>query len=882
MTFHLLAAKFHTPPRRGDLVARPRLLERLQGGLEEGRKLTLISAPAGYGKTTLAVEWIADLRAADRAQTPAISWLSLDEADNDLGRFLRYFTTAMQRAGVPVAETALSLLDLPQLPPLRALLDELLNCLSALSSPLLLVLDDYQTVSAAAIHEAVAYLLDHQPAGVHLVLSTRQDPPLPLARLRARGQIIELRAQELRFTPAEALQFFDRALRFDLAQEAALALEERTEGWAVGLQLAGLALQATADPDRFIQSFRGSHRYVLDYLAEEVIAQQDDEVRAFLAQTSILDQFNADLSSALTGQPEAQALIERLEKANLFIAPLDDQRVWYRYHRLFRDYLATLLDKQEERALQKKASAWHEAHGMPIEAMRYALASGDPEFIADATERVVNQNAIWSGGNIALLTSWLNALPAQTLQARPRLALNASRIFYLASRFDLAEKHLAQAEETLKTLPPTPEVGQALALVALYHGSIACVYGDFPRALAQTTYAQERLPQDNHLAHARACFNLGQAQEAADQLDHAVASYLRSSDEAQAAGVRFLAIQARCTAAQVQIQQGQLPLAAQTCRAAMQLAGDQPIPPLGLAHIVLGSIDLERNEIDAAETRLHEGLALSRQGGLLDNVVLGLKTLARLRVCLDDTAGALALAGEAQAITRAFGIPLMTARAAAFLARVQVAAGESSQAVPWATGYLASRGHAAATYEELTLARVLLASRQLDALPALLHPLLKRAAEAGRCYASIEATLLLSLYHLAKGEQPAAENWLRRSLALAAPRGFLRLFLDEQGPLTDLLPSVSATAPEFVARLLDAGAAKRAAGALANARLPEPLSGQELRVLELIIAGRSNQEIAAELVISVGTAKWHVHNILQKLGVRNRPQAIARAREIGF
>jgi len=825
MTFRLLDTKFHIPPRREELVARPRLTAELQRGATQGHKLILVSAPAGYGKTTVVAGWLAELEAAGAGERPAVAWLSLDEADDEPGRFLRYFLAALQRAGAPVDEATLSLLALPQRPPLPTLLDGLLNGLPAM----IIVLDDYQTIASATIHEALAYFVDHQPAGTCLALITRQDPPLPLSRLRARGQMTELRARDLRFTPDEAAQFFKQTTRLEPASEAARTLEERTEGWAAGLQLAGLALRNAPDPERFIRGFRGSHRYVFDYLAEEVIAQQDEAVRAFLARTAVLDRFNASLGQAvagysvgqLDGQPDTQAMIERLERANLFVIPLDDERVWYRYHHLFRDYLATLLDAPERAALYRKAATWHEAHGTAAEAVGYALAGGDAAFAADVVERATGGSAVWSGGNVALLTSWLEALPAETLRSRPQLLLSASRVYYLASRFDLAERRLGEAEEALAGLAATPEAAQLSALAALYRGSLAAVYGDFQQAAEQTRLALAGLPEESRLARARAGFNLGQAYEAADQPDAAVEHYLRASDEARAAGVEFLAIQARCAAAQTLIRRGDLDRAEALCRQAIEPAGDERIPPLGLAGIVLGAIALERGDLRAAEALLQDGVALSRQGGLLDNVVTGLALQARLRAALGDGPGAVAAARDGLAITRAFGVPAMTARAAAALARAQLAAGETAAAQQWAASYRAGRDAAATDYEDLTLAQVLLAMNQPEAVPALARPALERATAAGWQDVRTEALRLLDL-------------------------------------------------------------AQRPRDIPANARLPEPLSEQELRVLGLIMAGNSNREIAAELVISVGTAKWHVHNILQKLGASNRPQAIARARELGF
>lgn len=877
MNIRLLATKFHIPPWRDAGVSRPRLLERLTTGLHENRKLALVSAPAGYGKTTLVTDWFHSM-----AGKLWVAWLSLNEADNDPEQFMCYWLAAFQQADESISGKIQTLLDLPHFPLFNVIMDELLNELAELQTPVALTLDDYHVITNPQIHKALEYFLDHLPAQVHLIIITRQDPPLPLARMRARGQMTEIRARDLRFSPDEARQFFVGSMKLDLSDEAANALEERTEGWVVGLQLAGLALQNLTDPQRFIQTFRGSHRYVLDYLAEEVIRQQGEEIRAFLTQTSILDRFNADACCALTGRADAQAVIAHLEQVNLFIVPLDDERIWYRYHHLFSDYLSTLLTKHEQSELYKKASAWHEANDLMIEAVQYAIASGDTDFSADVIERAVKKDSTWSGGNVNLLSGWLDALPPQALQSRPLLSLNASQILYLSGRFELAEKLIAQTEQSLVLLPETPEVEQMLALAALYRGSIASVRGDVQQAIEQITFAQSHLARENHLAHARAFFSLGLAYEVADQTKRAAQNYLQASDEAKFAGVLFLAVHARCAAAQVQIKQGCLNVAEQTCQTAVQLAEGAHIAPLGLAWSILGGIALERNDLASAERLLQEGIALSRQGGLMDDVILGLSFLARLHAVQGNPASALAANQEANSIIQAYGVPRMSLLASAYLARLQLYLGQKQAAAQWAAEYRAIRSTSLHEYEDLTLARILLATGELDTLPSILHPLLEKANEAGRMQTCIEAMILLGLFHHAKKDTLSALDWLGKSLRLAAPEGYARIFLDEGKPLFNLLAKVRSSSPEFVDFLLGMSQIERGLSSALHEQLPDPLSKQELRVLKLIVAGNSNQEIAAELFISVGTAKWHVHNVYQKLGVSSRPQAIARARELGI
>ncbi|MCG2786829.1 MAG: LuxR C-terminal-related transcriptional regulator [Anaerolineae bacterium] len=877
----LLATKFHIPSRRAGLVMRPRLLEHLQCGLDENRKLTLISAPAGYGKTTLVAEWIANLQSKTSNLKLPISWLSLDEADNDSVRFFRYFLAAFQQIDSLLGVNSQSLLELPQLPQVNAILDDLLNDLAALDAPLVLVLDDYHVLTNPEIHAALEYFLDHQPAQVHLVFTTRADPPLPLARLRARGQMTELRARDLRFTTEEARQFFG-LVNLTLAENTLRALDERTEGWAAGLQLAALALQHQPDPAAFIETFRGSHRYVLDYLAGEVIHQQDEEIRVFLTQTSPLDRFNAELCSALTGRDDSQAIITWLEQSNLFIIPLDDERRWYRYHHLFADYLRSLLSKSEQTYLCQKAAAWHEANDLTAEAVRYALACSDREFAAQVIENALGKNSTWSDGNLLQLVSWLEALPAEVFRSRPRLGLHAARAFYVQGRFDQAEAHLTQAEQILQAVPATPNTEQLLALATLNRGAIAAVRGEFQKVIALVPDAQARIPHENHLAHARAFFSLGLAYEIAGQTARAVENYLQSTAEARAADVLFLAVHGLCSAAQVQIQQGCLRLAENSCREAIQLTGGARIPPLGLAWDILGAIAVERNDLLSAEKYLQDGIVLSGQGGLRDDLIVGLASLGRLHAYQGNLAGMQAVMAEALSIIRSVDIPRSEQLAYAHIARYQHFLGQREAAAQWASEYQSRRAELPDEFEELTLARILLSSGELEPIAGILYPIFEKSTATGRMQTALEAMLLIGLYHRARGESAAALEWLKKSLELAAPEGYLRMFLDEGPALLELLPKIRQAAPGLVDVLLNGKPAEVESRSTPLDRLPDPLSEQEIRVLKLIVAGKSNAEIAAELVISVGTAKWHVHNILQKLGTKNRPQAIARARELGI
>lgn len=882
----LLKTKLHIPPPRPDTVPRSRLIQHLNERLQ--RKITLMIAPAGYGKTSLAAEWIHTLQAEDNFKN-RITWLYLEEADSEPIRFLSYVSAALQQVAPEIGGSALGLFEMAQTPPITAVLNNLLNDLSGLDDPLMLVLDDYHVISHPEIHEALRYLVDHQPHQPHLVITSREDPPLPLSRLRARGEMAEIRMTDLRFSLDEATQFYAQAMKLDLESEEISALEARTEGWIAGLQLAGFVLKNLPDHQAFIDTFSGSHRYVLDYLTDEVLHSQDEAVRQFLVQTAVLKQFNAELCQSVTGTPHSQAILEQLEQTNLFIVPLDHERVWYRYHHLFADSLLTELSKAEASELTKKAAVWHQANDMIFEAVTYALDSGDHDVMAEMIDLALQQETIWSSGNLVLYSSWLEKLPDHVFTNRPQLSLNAAFVLYLNGRFDDALARIALAETHLDAQPTSPEVENLLALAALYRGSIAAVHGEVDEAIELITFAQSRLPHADNMAHARAHFSLGVAYELSGQADEAAKNFLLASDKAHTAGVLHLAVNGRCSAAQILIAQGRLHLAEQACRTAIDLAADRRFPPLGLALSILGGIALERNDLTAAEQYLNEGLALSRQGMLLDHVVAGMAFYVHLTACQGNITAFQHAFTEVNTIIEQFGVERFSLVAAAYKARMHLFWADTQAVAQWATAYQANRPDASFEYAELTLVRYLLMSGDIESVPSILQPLLDTAQREGRHRASMEIKLLFARYYQDTGDIPTALKWLSETLEIAAPEGFIRIFLDEP-PVLELLPQVHESAPDLVAAILDQQKSPDAVERLvlsqvekpAQAQLAEPLTEQELNILALIVDGKTNQQIADELVITLGTAKWHVHNILQKLSVNNRTQATIRAQELGL
>ncbi len=878
MDIPLIATKFHIPFWNESNILRPRLLDLLDIGLKENRKLSLISSPAGYGKTSLIASWLRYL-ADDKYQT---LWLSLDDSDNDQTRFMYYLLAGFSRLGGDLADRIQTVLNLAQLPPSQIILSELINELSKSTKTTILILDDYHLIINSQIHEILENLIEHQPSQLHLVLVTRQDPPLQLGRLRAHREMTEIRARELRFAKDEAHQFFINTMKIELSDEITQAVEERTEGWIAGLQLAGLAFQNIKDPFRFIESFRGSHQYVLDYLAEEVISQQSDDVKKFLTTTCILERFSSDVCNYLTDRCDSQQIISYLDKSNLFVIPLDDERSWFRFHPLFTDYLRILVEKNDYFNINKKAAEWFAKNNLMEEAVRYALASQDLEFAGEIVEKALLYDATWSAGDITRLSAWLDALPIHILKNRPHLSIHASRVFYLAGRFDRAEKCIADAEQAAQLNPDISSSQEILALAALYRGAIASVRGELAKAFEQTNSALEQLPPENHLAHARGYFSLGLAYELSGKLDLAAEHYHKSSSRAITAGVLFLSVHALCSESQVYLAQGKLTKAAEICRIAIDLAGENRIPPTGLARIILGSIELEGNNIQAGESYLTDGISLARKGGLVDDIVVGQLYLGRLYLTMGKFDRAQSEIDEAAALIQIFGVSRMNRLVAAISARINLLMGRIENTNEWVNSYQKIRTTNPQPFEELTLARYFLVSGKFGEISDMLPILQNTANQKIRVDIAIEAMILLGLYYYEINLINDAEQWIINSLKIAIPEGYIRIFLDEGKIMLNLLKQIRRKEPELVDKVLRSEKFEADKQGSELQKLPDPLSEQEIRVLRLIVMGKSNQEIASELVISVGTAKWHVHNILQKLGVNNRPQAIARARELSL
>ena len=686
MVTPILATKLYIPRPRPNVVSRPRLLERLNEGLH--RKLTLIAAPAGFGKTTLVSEWVAFI------ERPT-AWLSLDEGENDPTRFLAYLVAALQTIAPTIGEGVLGVLQSPQPPPPEAILTVLLNEITTLPDHFVLVLDDYHVIDAKPVDIALTYLVEHLPPQMHLVIATREDPQLPLARLRARSHLTEVRAADLRFTASEAAEFLSQVMGLSLSAEDIAALEDHTEGWIAGLQLAALSMQGRQDVHGFIQAFAGDDRYIVDYLVEEVLQRQPAPVRSFLLQTSILDRLNGALCDAVTGQKEGNARLEALERGNFFVVPLDDKRHWYRYHHLFAEVLsAHLMAEQPNQVatLHRRASAWYERNGSEADAIRHALAAGDFGRAADLVELAVP--AMGRNRQEAMVLGWLKALPDELVRARPVLSVHYAGALLLNGELEGVEARLRDAEQWLDTKTDMGELALTSSAemvvvdeaefrglagnIAVYRAAIALALGDVANTMKYARRALDLVPEDDDHWRGSAAGFLGLAYWTSGDLEAAHRFYAECMALVQRAGYLSDALGCSIALADIRISQGRLREAMSTYERGLQLATEQGVPVLrGAAdmHVGMSEIHRERDDLDAATQHLLRSKELGEHTGLPQNRYRWRVAMARIREAQGDLAGALDLLGEAERLYVSDFFPYVRP-VAAIMARVWVAQGK--------------------------------------------------------------------------------------------------------------------------------------------------------------------------------------------------------------
>jgi LuxR family maltose regulon positive regulatory protein len=882
MSAPILATKLYVPPPRPSAVPRPRLVERLDEGLR--RKLTLVSAPAGFGKTTLISEWVAGL------QRPA-AWLSLDERDNDPIRFLTYFVAALRTIAANVGEGMLGALGSPQPPPTESILTALLNEITAIEDDFVLVLDDYHVIDARAVDNALAFLLQHLPPRMHLLISGREDPHLPLARLRARGQLSELRATDLRFTSSEAAEFLNRVMGLRLSEEDIAALETRTEGWIAGLQLAAISMQGHKDATSFIESFTGSHRFVLDYLVEEVLEQQPESVQSFLLRTSILDSLCGPLCDAVLLDPSASAqeTLEYVEHANLFLVPLDNERHWYRYHHLFADLLRQRLHQGaasfpvDEAAyvaeLHRRASAWYEDNGMEIEAFLHAAAANDVE----RAERLIEGNGVslYFRGTVAPVLKWLGSLPETVLDATPSLWVMYASVLLLVDH-TAVEGKLRAAEAALQGTETDDRTKDLVGRIASLRATLAVIEHDAETIVAQSRRALEHLHPDNLPVRTATTWTLGHAHQLQGNRTAASRAYAEVIATGESFGDSVYTIAATINLGQIQEADNRLPLAAESYRRVLRLAGDPPQPIACEACLGLARITYQWNDLDAAQQHGQRFVQLTRQMGNVDSFASYDVFLARLKLARGDVAGAVAVLAEAEEFVRQnnFEFRMPDVAAAQVLTLLH-------------QGNLAAAAHLAEMHDlPVSLARVHLAEGDTSAALAALEPVRRQAEAKGWDDERLRVMVLQALAFHAHGEKDEAAQLLGEALALAERDGFVRIFVDEGLPMAQLLSEAGAhgVMPDYIATLLAAfeaeGQGSEEESYLPPARhaqpLTEPLSRRELEVLQLIAQGLSNREICERLFLALDTVKGHNRRIFGKLSVQRRTEAVEKARSLSI
>jgi LuxR family maltose regulon positive regulatory protein len=882
----LLQTKLYMPPNRPNLVERPRLLEKL--ALKPQTKLILVSAPAGYGKTTLVTSWINDASASlstslrlDEAQivnhqssiVNPIVWLSLDEEDSNPRQFFGYLAAAVRP--LPAVQSLLpQLLQASQPIPAKTLMKAFVHDVVPVADSFILILDDYHALDSAEVDGALAALLDLMPPQMTLVMTSRSDPGFPLSRLRARGQLIELRADDLRFTEAEAAQFLRQTMGLTLLPDQIAALESRTEGWIAGLQLAAISLQGyQGDAASFIDAFTGSHRFVLDYLLEEVLYQQPESIQTFLLHTSILDRLCGPLCDAVMGDAavSGQETLETFERANLFIVPLDDERRWYRYHHLFADLLRQRLQQQGDEAVSRlhgRASQWYEDNGLELEAFHHAALAND---IERAARLMAGKGMpLHFRGAVVPVLNWLASLPVKELDVRPSLWVMYASALSMTGQMTGAEEKLQAAEAALPDGEPDDQTRNLIGHIAAIRALVAATQNQADAIIAQSRRALEYLHTGNLPVRTATIWKLGWAYQLQGNRLAARQSYTEAMAISQATGNNIIYLSAAVGLGSVQETENQLYLAAETYRRVLQLAGEPPLLTAGEAHLGLARIHYQWNDLDTAQRHGQQGLQLARLIENTDRFVAGEVLLARLKLAQGDVAGSVTLLAEAGQVARQYNFKQQLAEVTAVQLFALLRQNDLAAAADLAQAHDLP----------LSQARVYLAQGDTAVALALLEPLRQQAEDRGWQDERLKVIVLQALAHQAQGEKDVALQLLREALALAEPGGFIRLFVDEGPPMAELLFEVSVQGTTgYIHKLL---AAFETGDLPQTQPLIDPLSERELEILALIAAGLKNQEIANQLVISLNTVLYHNKNIYGKLGVNKRALAIAKARELNL
>ncbi len=892
MNEELLRTKLYIPPLRPNLVPRPRLFEQLNQGLQPGHKLTLISAPAGFGKTTLLADWA---RTTDRR----VSWLHLDPADNERARFLAYLVTSLQVHQEYLVQDALTALDSIPAPPVETILTSLINELASMEGGLVLVLDDYHVIESQEIHEAITFLLEYLPAEVSVIISTRVDPPLPLHKLRGQGQLIEIRADRLRFDDEETRGFLANFLEHTLSQEELVLLHNRLEGWVAGLQMLVLSLQGKKKTQKFVESFSGSHRFIMDYLMEEVFNQQEAAIQRFLLRSSILGRLSGPLCDYVLGEGpssseheryrSSQEVLEHLDQSNLFLLPMDDERRWYRYHHLFASLLRQRLHKvspDEAGGLLGRAANWFAKNGYFEEAFDHALAAGDGRAAAKIVERQGYQ--LLTKGSLATLLRWFKRLPDELVKERPGLSVIYAWVLVLSGSLDDVEKYLMAAEEKYVPESDSADIPGQMAAIRAY---LASLRWDAPGAIELARQAFEQLPEKDLSLRSMVALILGNARTLGGDTAGAMQGFTEARRAGKAAGNLHAAVLATFMLANQLSQQGQLRRAFDAYNEALALAtkaDGQQLPVAARAYNGLTGVHYKWNELDIVIQHASHCIELGQKWGNVNALIAGYAMRARAMRAQGDLDSAYETLQEAERLAQDHHLaPGARGTLDSALVDLWLAQGNLAAASRWARKRQFKPGdqiHPLRESEYRAFLRVLLARDEADAALTWAERLIKVAESGGRMGWLLELLILQTTAFQARNDERRALDTLQRALSLAEPEGYVRSFLNQGKPMERLLRQAKSQgiAPRYVAKLLSEFEKEPGGRSLIGQLLIDPLSGREIEVLQLIAEGYTNPEIAEKLVIAVGTVKAHTSTIYGKLDVGNRTEAAVRARELGI
>ncbi len=874
------------PPLQSNLVPRPRLIERLNQGLQPGRRLMLVSAPAGYGKTTALVQWA-------RSNQSPIGWHSLDQSDNEFDRFFRYLVAAWEEVQPEIRHSPLDKL-LGALDPDRdAVLAAFINAAHEVPEHTALVLNDYHLIEEPAIHQSLTFLIDHLPSTFHFVLASRGEPPLPLARYRARGELLELGIEDLRFESQEASDLFNEKLGLLQTPEQIESLQAQLEGWIAGLKMAALALsRGLTEASRVAVS--GGQRFVADYLREEVLAHLPEEMRRFLLETSLLERLSGALCETVTEKKGGQEMLEAAEREGLFLTPLDDKREWFRYHPLFADFLREALHRRHPdkvAALHQRAARWYLAQGMVEPAFDHAVAAHDGEIVAQIAEH--RFDLMLHSGQLKLLRRWLDALPEAWYYQYPVIGLAQAGWLGLTGNVAACLRQVDKVEQALLQSKREDRRWQ-LARVNTLRCQLACFQNNLAQAEPLARLALKDLPETDHHYRANIHHSLGEAYREVGRWETAREHYLKVLALVQDPAFRFRSTHVYGALADVELRQGRLRDAAKYWEKALTVIEERdswgyfPLPLTGWVYIRMAEIRYEWDELSTAAELVAQGLELAELGGVVQALIVGYLLAGRLHLTAGDSEAAVHDLERAQSYLETAEFHHWISRFERLQVELWLAQGRLRTAVTWANkvmhaGEVARRPQYEHAY--LAAARVLIVKGDKAALRqalGLLETLGGIAGEAGRTALQLETLALQALAHQRRGDEASALTAMEGALRLAEPEGYVRVFVDLGLPMARLLQAVRArkVMPDYVDRLL--AAFGEAWMAVAAQPLPEPMTRRETEILKLIAAGLTNREIAAQLIISPETVKKHAGNIYGKLNVSSRTEAAARARELGL